>query len=176
MQDYFSLFGLVPKFSIDIESLRKQYLNLSRKFHPDFFTEESPEMRDQALEMTAKLNKAYGILKDPLLRIAYLLRLNGILPENTEFKLSPSDPEFLMEMMDLNERIEDLSGPGTEFESIQNRLTQMEKETLETLFGKMEKAEQQAEAETEYKEAAELYAKQRYLLRLRESLNKFATL
>jgi molecular chaperone HscB len=133
-------------------------------------------MRDQALEMTAKLNKAYGILKDPLLRIAYLLRLNGILPENTEFKLSPSDPEFLMEMMDLNERIEELSGPGTEYDTIQNRLIQMEKDTLETLFGIMKDAEQQAEVTTGYKEAAELYAKQRYLLRLRESLNKFATL
>ena len=80
--NYFDLFELPIQFAVDAVELKKKYLLLSRKFHPDFFTHEEQEVKQLALENSSSLNKAWQIFQDPLLTLQYALNQLGIIQEN----------------------------------------------------------------------------------------------
>jgi molecular chaperone HscB len=72
-------------------------------------------VRRLSLEHATLLNDAIRILRDPVLRGAYLLALRGLDPnaENTRIQL---DPMFLMEIIELREAISELDGPDAHVE------------------------------------------------------------
>ncbi|TAK09507.1 MAG: Fe-S protein assembly co-chaperone HscB [Candidatus Manganitrophaceae bacterium] len=72
--DYFTLFGLGPRLSLDSARLEATFYELSRKFHPDFYQKKSSEEQAISLENSAVLNKAYRVLRDPVQRVEYLVR------------------------------------------------------------------------------------------------------
>lgn len=78
---------------------------MSKKYHPDYFTMESQQEQDKALELATLNNKAFKTLKDFDLRMKYVLELAGVLDEEGKASLPQA---FLMEMMDINEAIMDL--------------------------------------------------------------------
>jgi molecular chaperone HscB len=51
---------------------------LSRKLHPDANAGHDPREQEWSLEQSSRLNDAYRILKDPIRRTEYLLRLEGV--------------------------------------------------------------------------------------------------
>lgn len=56
--------------------------------------------------MSSLINKAYNTLSNPLERGLYMLSLNNVsIPEGT----TSLEPEFLMEIMERNERVEEAS-------------------------------------------------------------------
>ena len=61
----FSVFGLAPAFSIDVASIRSQWISLSREFHPDRLSGTTERM--------SQINEAYQVLSDPESRRAYIL-------------------------------------------------------------------------------------------------------
>ena len=66
---------------------------------------------------SALLNKAYSTLEDPLNRSIYLLNLEGHdIPE----AVTSADPEFLMEIMEINEKVSNIQS-GKELESIDSQ-------------------------------------------------------
>jgi molecular chaperone HscB len=75
--DYFSVFGLLPKLNLDLDTLENEFHRLSRKVHPDRFARAGDNERQWSLADTALLNDAYRTLKDPLRRTEYLLKLQG---------------------------------------------------------------------------------------------------
>lgn len=75
--DYFTCLGLPRKLSIDTGSLESKFYELSRVFHPDFYEGKSEMERAVSLANSAVLNQAYRTLKDPILRVEYLLRLEA---------------------------------------------------------------------------------------------------
>ena len=75
--DYFSVFGLVPKLNLDLDTLENEFHRLSRKVHPDRFARAGENERQWSLADTALLNDAYRTLKNPLRRTEYLLKLKG---------------------------------------------------------------------------------------------------
>jgi molecular chaperone HscB len=75
--DYFTCLGLPRKLSIDTASLESKFYELSRAFHPDFYEGKSEMERAVSLANSAVLNQAYRTLKDPILRVEYLLRLEA---------------------------------------------------------------------------------------------------
>ena len=99
MENYFELLQLPVSFRPDPKELNSRFLKLSRQFHPDYFANASQEAQQEALEKSALLNKAFQILKDPLLTIKYLLQWKGLMEEDEKYQLAPA---FLMEVMDLN--------------------------------------------------------------------------
>jgi molecular chaperone HscB len=106
--DPFALFGLIPAFDLDLKSLEKAFLTKARNAHPDFHAANS-ESQNAAVEESSKLNEAYAILKSPISRAEHLLDSIGG-PSSAEVRDMP--PEFLMEVMELREEIEEVRESG----------------------------------------------------------------
>lgn len=85
---------------IDKRDLSRKYFELQKRNHPDFFSQATDAEKEEALEQSALINKAFNTLKDDQLTIAYFLKEKGLLQEEEKYKLPDS---FLMEMMDWNE-------------------------------------------------------------------------
>ncbi len=73
--DYFQHLGLSRHLAIDLQELERRFHELSRKFHPDFFQRSSEREKAISLENSALLNTAYRTLRDPILRVEYLISL-----------------------------------------------------------------------------------------------------
>ncbi len=106
MDDFFSVFGLPPKLSINLEDLQARFYKLSREHHPDKFARQGLEAQSHALETTSLLNDGLRILKDPVRRAEYVLSRNGF--EVAEQKAKDVPAELLEEVFDLNEALEEL--------------------------------------------------------------------
>ena len=64
--DFFAVFTLPRKLTIDVPALEKQFYKLSRKLHPDLHAQASAAEQDQILAQSSQLNDAYRILKNPI--------------------------------------------------------------------------------------------------------------
>jgi molecular chaperone HscB len=104
--DYFSVFGLEPKLSLDVEDLQSRFYKLSREHHPDKFARQSAEAQQRALDTTSLLNDGLRVLRDPVRRAEYVLTRNGF--EIAEQRSKDVPPELLEEVFELNEALEEL--------------------------------------------------------------------
>ncbi|UCC30648.1 MAG: Fe-S protein assembly co-chaperone HscB, partial [Phycisphaerales bacterium] len=77
---------------------------ITRKIHPDHFANQPPEVRKLATRLSAEVNQALSVLKDPVQRAAYMLELAGG-PSAAEVRDVPSD--LLAEVMALREQIDE---------------------------------------------------------------------
>jgi molecular chaperone HscB len=118
--NYFEVFALPRALGIDAAALEKKFHELSRKYHPDYFTTAPQSEREQALRMTALLNDAYRTLKHPVRRVEYLLTLEGFKPDGSKVPKS-----LLMEIFELNEELEEVKAGSASIEqrdSLQARI------------------------------------------------------
>ena len=100
--DHFALFGLPPKFCIDLALLGERFRELQARAHPDRFAQASDVERRVSLQWATRINEAYQTLKNPLSRAQYLLaRQGGADTENN----TAMPPEFLMEQMEWREAV-----------------------------------------------------------------------
>lgn len=96
----------MPIFTQDNAALKLRYLELQQKMHPDNFVNAQAFEKQLANQYAAVVNEAYQILKCPLQRAIYLLKLNGV---DTQSETDTAMPlAFLMEQMELHERLEAL--------------------------------------------------------------------
>ncbi|KAK4514634.1 uncharacterized protein ATC70_002235 [Mucor velutinosus] len=93
-----------PTFDIDLKAMRRQFLMLQQKAHPDSFSQAPKRELDYAQLQSSVINKAYHTLKDPLSRAQYLLKEQGIQVNEGD---SLSNPELLMEVMEFREELEE---------------------------------------------------------------------
>ncbi|XP_005110339.1 iron-sulfur cluster co-chaperone protein HscB [Aplysia californica] len=99
---FFDLMQMEPSFDVDLIELGKTFRETQKKLHPDKFSIKSKEEQMLAEQQSSLLNKAYNTLQKSLSRALYILELQGItISESDNF----TDPEFLMEVMDVNEQI-----------------------------------------------------------------------
>ena len=103
--NYFELYDLPVSFHPDQNVVKQQFYALSKKYHPDFYINESAEKQEEVLELSTLNNKAFQVLKDPQKVLQYVLTLKEVIAEGENYTLPQS---FLMEMMDVNEVIMDL--------------------------------------------------------------------
>ncbi|CAI4216387.1 unnamed protein product [Parascedosporium putredinis] len=90
-------------FSIDVRVLRREFLQLQGRAHPDL---HAAEHKARAQATSAHLNEAFRTLAHPLLRAQYLLSLRGIDVASDE-AAKVADMELLAEVMEAREEIED---------------------------------------------------------------------
>jgi molecular chaperone HscB len=100
--NYFALYEIPPSFHPDAAAVKAKYYELSRKYHPDRFANAAGKERAESLRMSALNNDAWKTLTNPDRTMAYLLKENGVLEEDEKYAL---DPDFLLEMMELNELV-----------------------------------------------------------------------
>lgn len=123
-KNHFELFDLPLGFDIDAADLSVRYRNLQRQFHPDRHASGSDQQRRLALQMTAQINEAFQVLKDPLTRGRYLLGLQGIsTDEETDTRM---DPGFLMTQMELRENLEEARAAQDRAQRLQALLRDVE--------------------------------------------------
>jgi molecular chaperone HscB len=102
--NYYTLFELAETPTVNKQLLASKYIALQKKYHPDFFTTENEAAQEDALEISAQVNKAYNTFKNEDKTLAYFLELKSIITNDEKYNLPP---DFLMEMMELNESIEE---------------------------------------------------------------------
>lgn len=154
-RDYFASFNLGYKLNIDLARLEKQYYELSRRFHPDYFQQRTKEEQEISLENTALLNKAYQCLKDPEKRAAYLIRLiEGDAPEKTR-----APAELFEDIFEIQEALEERRGIDPSDTARYAAL----KQTLQAALEKMQsyREEEQARLSTAFLEWDQLESKRR---------------
>jgi molecular chaperone HscB len=115
MVDHFERLGQPRRFAVDDAAIEREYLARSRLVHPD----HAPDVAD-AHEQSAALNKAYQTLTDPFKRAEYYLSLLGGPTARDE---KGQDQAFLMEMMDLRERLESIAGNPAAIAKAEDDLT-----------------------------------------------------
>jgi len=109
--DYFELLGLPRSYRIDESALSSRYRAVSRNIHPDRFAGADDEMQSIALRLSAAVNRAYEVLRDPLLRAEYLLESTGGASAAKD-KSVPGD--LLTRVMMTREEMEDARAGGDE--------------------------------------------------------------
>lgn len=102
-RSFFELFEIPVSYSIDLTSLAERYRTLQHVVHPDKFANATDQQRLLSVQQSAFINEAYQTLKNPLARAKYLLSLKGI--DMSATKDTIMAPEFLMEQMELRERL-----------------------------------------------------------------------
>ncbi len=139
--DYFACFKLPRLLNIDEQELERTYYDLSRTFHPDFYSTKDESEKTISLGNSAFLNSAYRTLKDPIQRVEYLIRL-----EAGAVKDIRSNPpaDLFEEILELQEDMEIFRGLRSDKDLMErNELRQKlqrEREHLEDRQAEMEKA------------------------------------
>jgi len=132
--NYFELLQLPRKLRIETPVLEKKFLELSWKLHPDKFVNASAEEQELSLKGSSELNDAYRVLRDPVARVEYLLKIEGMRKEGEHKQQAP--PELLEEVFALNESVDELreaKASGSDLASLKSRLELAEQNFQEKL-------------------------------------------
>lgn len=174
--NYFQFYDIPLSFNPDQTLVKKKFYELSKTYHPDFYINESEEKQQEILEKSTLNNKAYQTLSNSAKLLPYLLSLQGVLLEGEKYNLPQS---FLMEMMEVNEALMELEFDADE-EGIEKAITDVEL-MEKSLENELSRAIAQYENEAEEVKnivldlIKDIYYRKKYLLRIRESIDKFAT-
>ena len=103
--NYFEFYGISPKIFLDEIQLEHSFKTLSRQLHPDKYVTSSKAEQEVAIEITMLNNLAYKTLKDFNSRLKYILQMSDMISEDEK---QITDSDFLMQMMDINDEINDL--------------------------------------------------------------------
>jgi len=171
--NYFEFYKIPMSFKVDNVTLKRRFYELSKKYHPDFYTLESEEKQTEILRLSTLNNEAYQTLHHTDRRMKYILTLHDALAEEGQNKLPP---DFLMEMMELNEGLMELeSDPDpVAVDTIKKTLDKKEEELLATVTPLLDAFDADPVGGEDLKGVVDYYLKKRYLLRIRQNLGKFA--
>ena len=122
-QNYFSLFAIPVTYDIDLSELTRRYRDLQKAVHPDKYASHSEQERLGAVQQAATVNDAFETLKSPLLRAQYLLELNGVVEDGNA---TISDPEFLMQQMEMRESLEDATNKVDALTAVEDSIDEID--------------------------------------------------
>lgn len=175
MANYFELYDIAESFNPDTATVKKKYYELSRQYHPDRFAQADDSTRTEALRMAALNNDAYKTFNNTDTTMSYILKQHQLLEDEEKYNLPP---DFLMEMMDLNEVISDW-----EMEAGNDILRQQAEDTLADQLGQWQQEvqplTQQFNSGNHDKQLLlrikDYYFRKKYLLRIQERIDTFAS-
>lgn len=173
--NYFELYELPVSFGIDASVLKKKFYELSKRYHPDFYVNESDEQQQDILELSTQINKAYQVLSDSQKRVEYILTLYQLMADGDKYQL-PQD--FLMEMMDVNEALMELElNPDSAIlATLTNQINDLEKSIFDelTFYTDTFDSQNDQDRKNSLLKIKDIWYREKYLLRIRNSLNMFA--
>ena len=113
MPNYFEVFGLPRKLSLDLQELQRRFYDLSRRHHPDFHQTADALAQAASLEASALVNRAYRTLRDPLARVEYVVALEEGREVREETSAKPKPPvDLLAEMLEVQEALQEAKSEG----------------------------------------------------------------
>eukprot|EP00533_Pseudo-nitzschia_delicatissima_P006043 CAMPEP_0116105644 /NCGR_PEP_ID=MMETSP0327-20121206/15154_1 /TAXON_ID=44447 /ORGANISM="Pseudo-nitzschia delicatissima, Strain B596" /LENGTH=226 /DNA_ID=CAMNT_0003598087 /DNA_START=106 /DNA_END=786 /DNA_ORIENTATION=- len=185
--DYFELFGISKSsFGIDQGKMKQKYLKLMTEFHPDkqiHRVEEQQQQQQDDNALSAEIiTHAYQILKKPHTRAQHWLELHGC--ELQEAKPDNSDEdsfanpqelvgmEFLMQIMEWREAIEDAVGNNQKLEALEEETGQLHKSCIRELEELLDANSDELPDEATLEDARKLTAQLQYWHRLETTLKE----
>ncbi len=168
--NHFALFQIPVSFLPDEQKIRLQYFALSRKYHPDFAATLPPQEQMETLQHATAVNKAYHVLSNFDKRMQYILLEKGIIQEEGKYTLPP---EFLMDMMELNEIAMEckMQPDPIKEQQLQQAIDERDQQLLSAIMPVLEAYTEAEATPAQYAHISDFYYKRRYLQRLR-SLSK----
>ena len=149
---HYRLLSVPERFSVDKKQVELSMKNLQKILHPDKFSSAGQMKREKEYseEISARVNEAYGKLRDPLLRAKYLFGLKtGAAYDGMEETEKNGDeareevpPELLFLVMEVREAIEEADEDGEELiklkEENEERMEEAERRVGEALDDEVE--------------------------------------
>lgn len=174
--NYFEFYDIPESFNVDQSLVKRKFYELSKKYHPDFYINDSEEKQQEILDLSTINNKAYQVLSNASKRVEYILQLHLHVVDGEKYQLPQV---FLMEMMDVNEDLMELEfeADPDAVKNISDRVSIIEEGLLAELesFTRAFDEAKGDDRENLLLKIKDLYYRQKYLLRIRDSLNKFAS-
>jgi molecular chaperone HscB len=164
---YFELFEIPVQLNVNTAPLSKKFFELSKRYHPDYFANENDEVQAEALEKSALLNKAWKTFQNPDATIKYVLQEKGLLEEEEKYELPP---DFLMEVMDINEQLMDAEEPGV-MTSLKSTIQNLQSEIYGPVKEVVENYKDGVTTEKELLQIKQYYYKKKYLDRINRQLS-----
>ena len=165
--NYFELFDIPVQLKIDQKILPLKYFELSRKYHPDYFVNQDSSTQQDTLEMSAQLNRAYKTFRDPDETIRYVLQLKQLIEEEEKYALPP---DFLMEVMEINEEIMDNETASKN--ELLKKVESLRNDIYEPVKPIIEGYKEGLTTEAELLKVKEYYYKKKYLHRITQQLEE----
>lgn len=168
--DYFDFYELPVQFNPDQDSVKSKFYALSKKYHPDFFANESEDKQAEVLSLSTLNNKAYQTLSNPKKRLKYVLELKGVIETDEGYQLPQS---FLMEMMDVNEALMELEfePDGEKLSQLINDVNSIENSLANELRDLQNQFDQDPSVSaTVFPLMKDIFYRQKYIARIKERL------
>lgn len=161
MQEYFSLFGLPERFTLDLAELDAAYRRVQAQVHPDRFAHRPEAERRVAMQWATLANEAHRVLRAPLLRARYLLERRGVAVEAE--RNNAMSPAFLMQQIEWREAVEEAASDVVALDRLQRELERDERVMLDDLRQALDEA-------PDLPQAAELVRRLMFLEKLRREI------
>lgn len=173
--NYFEFFGISPAFFPDEKMLKQKYYEISKSFHPDYYTGADEQKQNEVLEVTSLNNKAFTTLSRFESRVFYILSLYFDMKEDSGYSM---DPEFLSDMMDFNEKIMDAGMEENEIllQDLKNEIQNMLLDLDTSVKPEMLAFDQGNRDNNLLEKVRDYYFKRKYILRIQENIPTFAGL
>ncbi len=166
--NYFELYKIPVSFYPDLSVVKKQFYVLSRQYHPDFYGAADEDQKNESLELTAQINKAFKTFQDNDLIIQYILSLHKLIEAEEKYHLAP---DFLMEVMDLNEQVMELDHENSAAKNvIKSSLNHLKASIYEPVKSIMANYQESTYSEKELLQVKDYYYKKKYLDRIEDEI------
>jgi molecular chaperone HscB len=162
--DHFARMNMPCDFDLGMKKLEVAYFSLQTKLHPDRFAQKTEKEKMFSMQQSMSANEAYEVLKNPLLRAEYILKLAGVVVNSNNATVKPSQ-EILIESMETRERLAEASSA--------EEIRQITIETMEARLSAIDSIKQHV-IDGKLEDAAQETIKLRYLEKLNEEIKQVA--
>jgi len=136
--DHFSLFGLAPRFALDLDVLEAAYRRVQTQVHPDRFAAGTPAERRAAMQWATRANEAYRALRDEGRRAAYLCERAGVSIDASSNTAMPQ--AFLQQQLEWREALDEARACGRGVDTLRVQVEVARSETLRHLADALDRA------------------------------------
>ncbi|MCU0939098.1 MAG: Fe-S protein assembly co-chaperone HscB [Burkholderiaceae bacterium] len=137
--DHFALFGLAPRFAVDLDALEAAYKRVQAQVHPDRFAAGSAAERRVAMQWATQANEAYRALRDDARRAAYLCERAGVPIDAESNTAMPTD--FLMQQLEWREALDEARASGQGDAAVRAQVDAARGATIEQLAAALDTAQ-----------------------------------
>jgi molecular chaperone HscB len=166
--DFFELYNIPIQLNPDKDLVKQKYYELSRKYHPDFYTTGTADQQAENLRISSDVNRAYKTFLDQDATIRYVLQLKELLEDEEKYQLAP---EFLMEVLEINESLMDLeTNDETQVELLKKQVYALQDEIYEPVKPVIEGYREGDTSTEELLQVKDYYYKKKYLQRILDKI------